>query len=111
MMGKSVSSKREIPLYEAKEILKERATAGELTYEQNITSDYSKKFAKATKAKSEKLLKALNAIEGMTEKLAVKIVDILPADEEKLKMLLPKEPGLDEAKLKEILELVKKNSK
>lgn len=111
MIGKRINSSEDIPLYKVKEILKEKSKEGELSYEQNLTYEYVKKFARLSSAKSEKLMAELKKIEGMDEKTAIKIVDILPEDEERLKVLIPKDSSLDEAKLKEILELVAKHSK
>ncbi|MFH1587389.1 MAG: RNA polymerase Rpb4 family protein [Candidatus Diapherotrites archaeon] len=111
MIGKRVNSSEEIPIYKVKEILKEKSNEGELSYEQNLTYEYVKKFARVSPAKAEKLLGDLNKIEGMDKKTALKIVDTIPQDMERLRVLIPKDSSLDEAKQKEILELVAKQSR
>ncbi len=111
MIGKRINSSEEIPIYRVKEILKEKSKEGELSYEQNLTYEYVKKFARATPAKAEKMLGELKKIEGMDENTAIKIVDTLPKDMDRLRVLIPKDSSLDEAKQKEILELVIKQIK
>ena len=111
MIGKRVNSSEDVPLYKVKDLLKEKSKEGELSYEQNLTYDYVKKFGKITPAKAEKLLEELKKVDGMDDKTAIKILDILPKEEEKLKLLVPKDSTMDESKLKEILELVTKYGK
>jgi DNA-directed RNA polymerase subunit F len=108
MIGKKLESVEQVPVFQVKEILKERSSLGELTYEQNLAYEYSKKFSKVTKAKGEKLLKELTAVEELDKKLVIKIVDILPADKDDLQLLLPKGTSIDDAKAEEILEIVSK---
>lgn len=108
MIGKKIISNKAVPLFEVKEILAERNEKGELTYEQNLTYGYSKKFSKISKSKGAKLLDELKNIEGIDEKLAVKLVDILPKDLEDLNLVIPKGIKIEEDKLQEILKTIKK---
>lgn len=90
MIGKKVVVARNVPLYEVKEILGERHKEGELTYEQQQASDYSKKFAKVTPAKGDKLRSELQAIDGLDDDFITKAMDILPADLNTAKLILYK---------------------
>ncbi|HDY72654.1 MAG TPA: DNA-directed RNA polymerase subunit F [bacterium] len=110
MIGKKIIVENNVPLHEVKTILSERNKDGELSYEQQAAFDYSKKFAKITPAKGEKLLKGLQSIEGLTEDLITKITDLVPADLESVQLILYKsELGDDIAK--QILEVTSKYAK
>lgn len=108
MIGKKLISIKPIALSEVKDIIKERSEVGELTYEQNLSNEYSKKFSKLPKAKAEKLLQEIKEALEMPEDFAVKIVDVLPDEIEKLRLLAPKGFKLPEDKMQKIIELVKK---
>lgn len=110
MIGKKILEENNVPLHEVKTILSERNKDGELSYEQQAAFDYSKKFAKITPAKGEKLMKDLQAIEGLSEDLLTKIIDLVPADLESVQLILYKsELGDDTAK--QILEITSKYAK
>ena len=109
MIGKKIVSEENIPLFRVREILTERNKESELSYEQQQAFDYSKKFAKLTLAKGEKLVASLNEIDGLTQDLIVKIVDVLPTDTETMQLVLYKSNvTIDDAKIKEILEIISK---
>ncbi len=110
MIGKKVVSRANVPLFEVKNFLTERSKDGELTYEQQSAFDYSKKFAKVTPAKGEKLLKDLQAIEGLSEDFITKVIDILPLDIDTAKLISSKE-NIEEGKLKQVVELTSKQAK
>jgi len=116
MIGKKVLSTSYVPMFEVKEILKARSEEGELTYEQNLASEYAKKLCRVSKSKGQKLLEELKEIPSkespsVDEAFAVKIVDIMPESLERLKLLVPKTfKGTDED-LGKALELVKKQLK
>lgn len=114
MIGKKVYSSKEVPVFEVKQILKERIDANdkgvEPTYEQNLVMDYAKKFSKLAPSKSQKLFSDLKKIEGISDSLAVKIVDVLPSDIEEMNLLIPRNDKIEESKINEALELVKKHS-
>ena len=46
MIGKKLINSEPISLAEAKELIDARKKEGELSYEQNLTLEYTKKFAK-----------------------------------------------------------------
>ena|SRR3989338_86330 len=112
MIGKHISSVKNLSLLEVKDTIKERLAVKEkgeeVSYEQNLANEYSKKFSKLSNAKQEKLLKELSEIEGISEDLALKIVDILPEDLAELRLLVPKSPEFDDAKLGKVLDLLSK---
>ncbi|HLC36524.1 MAG TPA: DNA-directed RNA polymerase subunit F [archaeon] len=112
MIGKEVVSKRVVPLSEVKAILKkiseERA---ELSYEQKLTFEYSKKFSKLTEKQSEKLLEELKKIDGVDEEFALKVADILPESMDVMNLLIPKGAKISDKAVDEAFELVKKSLK
>ncbi len=105
MIGKKVNSVKEVPLFEVKELLKERNSEGDMNYEQGLAYDYSKKFSKLTKVKGEKIMEELKEVEGMTDSLAIAIANILPGDADVLKLLLPKETTYSGDQVKKIIEI------
>ncbi|MEK7539725.1 MAG: RNA polymerase Rpb4 family protein [Patescibacteria group bacterium] len=114
MIGKKLLGVKPVSVFEVKEILKERLDENEKgeepTYEQNMASDYAKRFAKLTPAKGKKLLEELLAI-GLSEYLAYKITDILPEDMDELNLLPARNEKVPEETLKQALELVAKYQK
>jgi DNA-directed RNA polymerase subunit F len=108
MMEEKVLEKKPIPLVEVKELLKERAKEGDLTYEQELTLKYAEKFSKLPKSKAEKLMQELKKIEGLPEEFKIKIVDILPEEKEVLELLAPKDFKLTEELTEKLLDLLQK---
>ncbi len=84
---------RHVSLAEVKNILKkaEKDREGELIYEQRIAYDHAIRFAPLPANKIKDLLKDLMQIEGMDEKMAYMIVDILPTTEDDVKALFAKQ--------------------
>jgi DNA-directed RNA polymerase subunit F len=107
MMNEKVLSVNPIPLVKVKEILKGLSKEGELTYEQNLTLKYAEKFAKLPRTKAEKLMEELMKIEGMTNALAIKLVDLLPQSEEVLSLVIGKQAKISDENQRKILELIK----
>lgn len=107
MIGKKLLASKPVTLSDVKEYLKERSEQGELTYEQNLTNDYVKKYAKLAKTKAAKLFEQVMAIEGINEEIAVKIVDLMPQNLDVLKLLVPKGAKVKEEDLQAILKAVK----
>ena len=108
MLEQKIIESKPVSLVEVKELLKERAKAGELTYEQTLTQKYASKYAKLTQAKANKLQNELNSINGMNEDLAIKIIDILPIEMEVLELLIPKNSSIKKDSFQPILDIVKK---
>ena len=115
MIGKKINSSQYISLAQVKDILKERLDQNEKgiepTYEQNLAKDYVKKFVKLTPAKARKLLDDLKKLDYLYEKTAIKISDIVPNDIDVLNLLISRDLNLDEAKQKNIIEVISKYSK
>jgi DNA-directed RNA polymerase subunit F len=111
MIGKELLTKKPVSLSHVKDLLSGRDyTTKESTYEQTQTLDYATKFAKLSKDKAESLFNNLLNLDGMTEDMAVKIVDFLPEDLESMKMLLTKPGSVPDSVLSEALELAKKHA-
>ena len=106
MMKEKILDKKFIPLIQVKELLKERSKEGELTYEQSLTLKYADRFSKLPRVKSQKLLAELKGIEGVDEKLAIKLVDILPMEKEILDLLISKELKISDDDKKKILSVI-----
>jgi len=110
MIGKKVISVKNVPLFEVKEVLGERNKEGELNYEQQHAFDYSKKFAKLTPAKGAKMLKELQAIEGLDEDFIIKVIDVLPQDIDIARLILYK-GNLSDDTLKQVVDISSKYAK
>jgi len=106
MMDEKVLSSKPIPLVKVKEMLKELSKEGELTYEQSLTLKYADKFSKLSISKTEKLIEELKKTDGLTEELAIKIVDLLPQNEEVLGLIIGKNTKISDEDLQKIIKLV-----
>ncbi len=96
-----------VSLSEVKELLTKRKKDGELTYEQKQTLEYVKEFAKIKPAKAREAMDKLVEM-GIDARQAAKIVDIMPKDEDDIKLLFAKEHyTLPPTKVEEILELLR----
>lgn len=90
MNAKDEKLNRVISTSEALEILEKRKKDGDLGYEQQVSYEHIKKFAKIEKSKAEKLKKELEEL-GLSEKCAIQLIDILPIDMLQLKQVLATE--------------------
>jgi len=98
-----------ITLTEAKLVLSKREKEGELEYEQRITLDYLRKFAKLSKKDIESARSELSKIDGLREHHIVCILNTLPEDEEDIKAVFMKERiTLNESQIKDILGILAK---
>ena len=112
MIGREVNGIRNSTLGEVKEILEKRAEEGDLGFEQQMTLEYVRKFAKLSKEKGAELVGELMKIEKFNEDAAVKIADILPTDEAQVRIILAKERySLSQDEIGEVLKLVGKHAK
>jgi DNA-directed RNA polymerase subunit F len=92
-----------------KKILQQRKKSSEeLNFEQEETLKYTTNFSMFTPTKAEKLKEKLSAME-LSEYLVNQIIDVAPERVEELLALAPKKETIDEAKAKEIIDLVKKH--
>ncbi len=108
MLGEKIVEEKPITLVEVRELLSERKKEKELTYEQDLTLKYAKRFGKLTIKQLEKLREELSKMEKLDEIAIVKIIDILPKTKEILDIILPKNMQLDNETTEKILNVTKK---
>ncbi len=109
MSGKNEKISRIISTPEALEILEKRKKEGDLGYEQQVSYDHIKKFAKLDVSRAEKLYKHIIEL-GLSEKSAIQIIDILPTDMIQLKQILANEKNAPAEDVTEkIFKLVEEN--
>ncbi len=108
MIGEKMVEEKPITLFQVKELLKARKKEKELTYEQDQTYKYASTFSKLPKAKTAKLLGELEKLETISEELAIKLVDVMPTEEETINLFREKKDEVSEEDLKAALELLKK---
>ena len=90
MSGNNEKTSRLAPLTEALDILETRKKDGELGYEQLLSYEHAKKFAKLDEQTSKKLAKEIEALE-ISPRAAVSIADTMPAEVIQLKQILANE--------------------
>lgn len=90
MAGKNEKTVKIAPLSEALEILEKREKEGEFGYEQTLALDYAKKFSKVGVSEANKMKKQLEEL-GISEKIAVSIVNVMPMDVVQVKQILANE--------------------
>lgn len=92
---------------EAMNILAKKMKERELNYEQQLTYEFLKKTVKLSKTNAEKLRGELEEL-GLKEEYIVNIINIIPRDEQILKLILRKEKEIKPAQIKKILEIIGK---
>ncbi len=95
--------------HDAKKILEKKAKERELGYEQKNALEHLRKFSRAPQKAAEGLVSELDKIERLKDRHKVAIVNMLPRDDEELRLLFANEivTVSDEDK-KKIISLVKK---
>ena len=112
MIGRSKLSEKPLSLPEALAVLEKRKKKGDLSFEQQSTFEYLKKHSKTTKINAEKLKEELDKFSFIDEKIAVKIIDLMPSNAEELKMLFATtRHTISDDVAKEVLEIVNKYKK
>ena len=91
MIGKKVINSEPISLSEAKELIEQRKKEGELTYEQNLTLEYTKKFSTLSADDARALLNELIQLKNITRRHAAEIVDLFPKNLDELRLIFSKE--------------------
>jgi DNA-directed RNA polymerase subunit F len=102
-----------VNISEVLDILDERKKGGELGYEQSITYEYASKFAKLKPGDAKKMKKELENM-GLEEKLALKVIEIMPEEQNLLKLILAMDKNrapADEETIGKILGVVKSYAK
>lgn len=92
---------------EALDILSKKMKKRELTYEQQLAYEYLKNTTKLSMSDAKKLSKELEEL-GLKEEEIVNIANIMPEDEQTLKLILKKEKELKSGQLKKILDILSK---
>ena len=107
-----IKSEKIVTSYEAKKILKKREKDSELNYEQKNALDYLSKFKKTAERDIQGLIGDLDKIEKLQDRHIVAIVEMMPGDEEDLRLLFASERiVLEDNEKQQILSAVKKVAK
>lgn len=113
MAGKKRYDTKLASIPEVLEILEERKKDGELGYEQTLAYEYATKFSHIKESEAKKMKKSLEEL-GLEEKLALKMIEIMPDDAGLVRLILAmdknRQPADDET-VGKILEVVKSYSK
>lgn len=103
MIGKELISEKPADLSVVKELLSKRKKDGEFTFEQKVTYEYVDGFAPK---KAGKVLEKLRE-EGIDEKMAVKLIDVLPGNATEVKLIFEKVRfNLSDEKISKILDIL-----
>lgn len=102
MIGREIIGKRAVTWAEVEELL---SPITDPTYEQKATLDYVREVKKVDAAKAKEKVKALIEA-GITEELAVKIVNVYPRSVSELHPILVKEKGIGEDAYEKILNIL-----
>lgn len=109
MAAKNERTGKIATMADALEILEKREKEGEFGYEQQLALDYSKKFSKLTPSAASKLKTGLEEL-GLSEKIAVTIVNVMPMDIMQMKQILANEKKAIEPEVAaKAMELVEAN--
>ena len=96
---------------EAKKILEKKAKEKELGYEQKNAVEHLRKFSKLTQKTLDEMMSDLDKISRLKERQKIAIMDLLPKNEDELKMLLSNEVvTISDDDKKKILSIVKKHA-
>ncbi len=96
---------------DAKKVLDKKSKEKELGYEQKNALEHLRKFSKMTQKSVTELRGDLDKIERLKERHKVAIIDMLPNDEDELRMLFSNEiMTISDDDKKKIVSLVKKHS-
>ncbi|MGC8670043.1 MAG: hypothetical protein ACP5TL_02745 [Candidatus Micrarchaeia archaeon] len=107
MIGKEAAEKRVAMIDEIVEVLEKRKGLGELTYEQQLTLDHSKKLIE-DKQKIARIKKELSGIDALKEECVAKILEIMPSNQMLLKQILAGcRATLDEETINKIVTMIK----
>jgi DNA-directed RNA polymerase subunit F len=107
-----IKNERIVTSYDARKVLREREKRSELNYEQKNALDYLNRFCALPEAKVKALLEALSKVEKLQDRHAVAIAEMLPKDDEDLRLLFANERiVLEDGEKKQIIEAVKEASK
>ncbi len=87
MAGKKRSDTRLASVPEVLNILEDRKKDSEFGYEQTLAYEYATKFSQVKESDAKKMVKELEEL-GLEEKLALKMVEIMPDNASLVKLVL-----------------------
>lgn len=85
-MGEEIS-KRRVSISETLDLLEERKKVGALSYEQQMSYEYCKKFLKLPYAKAKEVIDKIVEV-GIPEEMAINIVEIFPDHKSTLEAIM-----------------------
>lgn len=91
MIGKKLVNQEPLPLTEVRELIAQRKKDGELTYEQNLTLEYCKKFSKLSKKDTDKLLEELTQLDKINRENAIALANVMPKTSDEIRLVFAKE--------------------
>jgi DNA-directed RNA polymerase subunit F len=107
-----IKSEKFVTGYDARKILKKRSKDGELNYEQKNAFDYLNKSCKIPEKEMQAMIEKLRKVEKLQEKHIVGIVEMLPQDNDDLRLLFANDRiVLSDDDKKAIISAVKKHRK
>ena len=106
-IGKKIIESEPIQSVKVKEALEEFSQENELNYEQNITLNHLSRFKRYSVEDSEKIISELEDKIGLRQKVAVRIVDLIPQDLSDLRLIFAKEAThIEKEQMEDILEIL-----
>ncbi len=104
-----MATDRSVSLSEVKQLLTKEGKQRELSTEQKVALDHAQKFSNMDQEKVKKLHKDLTGLGFISEQNVVKIMDLLPATPEDVRLVFSKERLTPEKKqIEQIIETVLK---
>lgn len=90
---------------EVLDILEDRKKAGELGYEQQLVLDYATKFSKIKESDAKKMKKDMEGM-GLSERLSLKMIEIMPTEPNLVKLILAMDKNRQPATDEEVAKLI-----
>ncbi|MBI4176272.1 MAG: DNA-directed RNA polymerase subunit F [Candidatus Aenigmarchaeota archaeon] len=103
-----VTESKFVTYSEAKKVLEEKEKEKELGYEQKNALEHLRKFSKIGPKKTEEMYEELSKISKLREKHIVTIINMLPEDNDDLRVLFSGELDLTSDDKAKIIGIVKK---
>jgi DNA-directed RNA polymerase subunit F len=95
--------------HDAKKILEKKAKERELGYEQKNALEHLRKFSKLTQKTRDDMMAQLDKIERLKDRHKVAIIDMLPKDDDELRILFANEiMTISDEDKKKIISIAKK---
>lgn len=104
-----VKEEKMIMWVRAKKLLESKEKEKELGYEQKNALEHLRKFSKLSESKAKEMMEELGKIERLKERQKINIVNMLPKDQDDLRVIFANEViSLSDEDKKKILAVVKK---